>query len=128
MRAAGAAPRLDLKPRADDFALVEKALAKGLLLDAPTPDALRFVPALNVSDAEIAEMLNVLNVLDGLLTSQEQVEWHHAGDGGAPARRGHLAIPGKRDVCCRFESQKYSTEGLNIGLKPVCSTAWLSMI
>ena len=58
---------LDLKPRTDGFALVEKALAKGLLLNAPAPDALRFVPALNVSDVEITEMLNVL---DGLLTGQ----------------------------------------------------------
>ena len=35
-----------------------------MLLNAPAPDALRFMPALNVSDGEIAEMLDLL---DGLL-------------------------------------------------------------
>ena len=67
LRGRGLLLALDLKPRADGFALVEKALAKGLLLNAPAPDALRFVPALNVSDAEIAEMLDLL---DGVLTDQ----------------------------------------------------------
>ena len=67
VRGMGLLLALDLKPRADGFALVEKALAKGLLLNAPAPDALRFVPALNVSDAEIAE---VLNVVDGLLADR----------------------------------------------------------
>ena len=67
VRGKGLLLALDLNPRADGFALVEKALAKGLLLNAPAPDALRFVPALNVSDAEIAEMLDVL---DGLLTDR----------------------------------------------------------
>ena len=42
-------------------------MARGLLLNAPAPDALRFVPALNVSDAEIGEMLDVR---DGLLKDQ----------------------------------------------------------
>ncbi len=64
VRGRGLLLALDLTPRSDGFALVEKALAKGLLLNAPAPDALRFVPALNVTDAEIAEMLDVL---DGLL-------------------------------------------------------------
>ena len=64
VRGRGLLLALNLKPRADGFALVEKALAEGLLLNAPAPDALRFVPALNVSDAEIAEMLEML---DGLL-------------------------------------------------------------
>ena len=65
VRGKGLLLALDLNPRVDGFALVERALAKGLLLNAPAPDALRFVPALNVTDAEIAEMLDVL---DGLLT------------------------------------------------------------
>jgi acetylornithine/N-succinyldiaminopimelate aminotransferase len=64
VRGRGLLLALDLKPRADGFALVEKALANGLLLNAPAPDALRFMPALNVSDGEIVEMLAVL---DGLL-------------------------------------------------------------
>ena len=67
VRGRGLLLALDLNPRADGFALVEKALAKGLLLNAPAPDALRFVPALNVSDAEIAEMLDLL---DGLLAGR----------------------------------------------------------
>ena len=67
VRGRGLLLALDLKPRADGFTLVERALAKGLLLNAPAPDALRFVPALNVSDTEIAEMLDVL---DGLLTDR----------------------------------------------------------
>ena len=64
VRGRGLLLALDLKPRVDGPAIVEKALAKGLLLNAPAPDALRFMPALNVSDAEIVEMLDVL---DGLL-------------------------------------------------------------
>ena len=64
VRGRGLLLALDLNPRADGFALVEKALAAGLLLNAPAPDALRFVPALNVTDEEIAEMLDLL---DGLL-------------------------------------------------------------
>ena len=64
VRGRGLLLALDLKPRDDGAALVEKALARGLLLNAPAPDALRFVPALNVTDAELAEMLDAL---DGLL-------------------------------------------------------------
>ncbi len=56
---------LDLKPRTDGFALVEKGLAHGLLINAPAPDALRFMPALNVSDSEITEMLERLDQLLG---------------------------------------------------------------
>ena len=67
VRGRGLLLALDLNPRADGFALVEKALAKGLLLNAPALDALRFVPALNVSDAEIAEMLDLL---DGMLAGR----------------------------------------------------------
>ena len=67
VRGRGLLLALDLKPRVDGHALVQRALNKGLLLNAPAPDALRFVPALNVSDAEIAEMLDVL---DGLLKGQ----------------------------------------------------------
>lgn len=38
---------------------------EGLLLNAPRPNLLRFMPALNVSEADIAQMLDML---DGLLT------------------------------------------------------------
>ena len=45
--------------------IVAQAFADGVLLNAPQPDALRFMPALNVSRAEIAEMIDGL---DGILT------------------------------------------------------------
>ncbi|WP_115719707.1 acetylornithine transaminase [Gallaecimonas mangrovi] len=43
--------------------LVEKAMAAGLLINAPRPNTLRFMPALNISEAQIAE---ALAILDGL--------------------------------------------------------------
>jgi acetylornithine/N-succinyldiaminopimelate aminotransferase len=46
-------------------ALVAQALDKGLLLNAPQPDALRFMPALNVTREEISQMIDEL---DGILT------------------------------------------------------------
>jgi acetylornithine/N-succinyldiaminopimelate aminotransferase len=50
---------LDLK---QDIApkIVEQALGAGLLLNAPRPNLLRFMPALNVSGAEIDKMLAAL--------------------------------------------------------------------
>ena len=47
-------------------ALVAQALDKGLLLNSPQPDALRFMPALNVTREEIAQMIDQL---DAMLTS-----------------------------------------------------------
>lgn len=46
----------DIAPR-----IVEAAREAGLLLNAPRPGALRFMPALNVSREEIEEMLRVLS-------------------------------------------------------------------
>ena len=46
-------------PRAE--AVVRAAFERGLLLNAPRPTCLRFMPALNVSDEEIDEMLSVLD-------------------------------------------------------------------
>ncbi|MDE0711424.1 MAG: acetylornithine transaminase [Rhodospirillales bacterium] len=63
VRGRGLLLALDLRPRTDGFALVEAALANRLLLNAPAADALRFMPALNVSDVEIAEMLDMLDRL-----------------------------------------------------------------
>jgi acetylornithine/N-succinyldiaminopimelate aminotransferase len=48
-------------PRA--AAIVERAFERGLLLNAPRPDVLRFMPALNVSRAEIDEMVATLDAL-----------------------------------------------------------------
>lgn len=48
-------------------AVAERALAAGLLLNAPKPSTLRFMPALNVSSDEIALMLELLA---GAVTAQ----------------------------------------------------------
>jgi acetylornithine/N-succinyldiaminopimelate aminotransferase len=45
--------------------LVTRAFEAGLLLNSPQPESLRFMPALNVTRAEIAEMIDKL---DGILT------------------------------------------------------------
>ena len=42
-----------------------RAMERGLLVNAPRPDSLRFMPALTVSDAEIDRMSDIL---DGVLT------------------------------------------------------------
>jgi acetylornithine/N-succinyldiaminopimelate aminotransferase len=42
-------------------AVVAQALARGLLVNAPRPNALRFMPALNVTRAEIDEMIDRLD-------------------------------------------------------------------
>jgi acetylornithine/N-succinyldiaminopimelate aminotransferase len=44
-------------------AIVAQALQDGLLLNAPRPDALRFMPALNVTRDEIAQMIAMLDTL-----------------------------------------------------------------
>jgi acetylornithine/N-succinyldiaminopimelate aminotransferase len=41
-----------------------KAMARGLLVNAPRPDSLRFMPALTVSNEEIDQMIDIL---DGVL-------------------------------------------------------------
>jgi len=43
--------------------IVAQAFADGVLLNAPRPDALRFMPALNVSRAEIADMIDALDAI-----------------------------------------------------------------
>jgi acetylornithine/N-succinyldiaminopimelate aminotransferase len=45
---------------------VAQAFAQGLLLNAPRPDTLRFMPALNVTREEITLMIDGL---DAVLTS-----------------------------------------------------------
>jgi acetylornithine/N-succinyldiaminopimelate aminotransferase len=44
-------------------AIVAQALEAGLLLNSPQPDALRFMPALNVTREEIAEMIDGLDAI-----------------------------------------------------------------
>jgi len=51
------AARLDMA-RAESVR--DAAFERGLLINAPRPDTLRFMPALNVTELEIAEMIDVL--------------------------------------------------------------------
>src|SRR5882724_6235428 len=43
--------------------IVAQAFADGVLLNSPQPDALRFMPALNVSRGEVSEMIACLDVI-----------------------------------------------------------------
>ena len=43
--------------------IVSEAFERGLLINSPRPDTLRFMPALNVSDAEIGELIEGLDPL-----------------------------------------------------------------
>ena len=62
VRGRGLLLALDLK-HPIGAAIVAQALADGLLLNSPQPDALRFMPALNVSREEIAEMIDALDAI-----------------------------------------------------------------
>jgi acetylornithine/N-succinyldiaminopimelate aminotransferase len=53
---------LDLK-RPIGAAIVAQALEDGVLLNTPQPDALRFMPALNVTREEIAQMIDGLDAI-----------------------------------------------------------------
>lgn len=59
VRGRGLLLALDLR-RPIGPAIVERALDRGLLLNAPNPDCLRFMPSLTVSRAEIDRMMEVL--------------------------------------------------------------------
>jgi acetylornithine/N-succinyldiaminopimelate aminotransferase len=62
VRGRGLLLALDLKlPIA--MSIVTQAFEAGLLLNAPRPDSLRFMPALNVNRAEIDEMIGALDVI-----------------------------------------------------------------
>jgi acetylornithine/N-succinyldiaminopimelate aminotransferase len=62
VRGRGLLLALDLKlPIA--ASIVAQAFAAGVLLNAPQPDALRFMPALNVSREEIGEMIECLDTI-----------------------------------------------------------------
>ena len=60
VRGQGLLLALDLK-RPIAAAIVALALEDGVLLNAPRPDALRFMPALNVTREEIAAMIDTLD-------------------------------------------------------------------
>ena len=62
VRGRGLLLALDLK-RPMGAAIVAQALEVGLLLNSPQPDALRLMPALNVTREEIAEMIDQLDTI-----------------------------------------------------------------
>ncbi|WP_445487922.1 acetylornithine transaminase [Rhodopseudomonas sp. RCAM05734] len=62
VRGSGLLLALDLK-RPIAAAVVAAALEDGLLLNAPRPDALRLMPALNVTRAEISQMIAMLDAI-----------------------------------------------------------------
>ncbi len=67
VRGKGLLLALDLK-REIGPRLVDLSLARGLLINAPRTDALRFMPALTVSNAEIDQMCDILDgVLDEMI-------------------------------------------------------------
>jgi acetylornithine/N-succinyldiaminopimelate aminotransferase len=62
VRGRGLLLALDLKLPAGP-AIVAQAFEQGLLLNAPRPDTLRFMPALNVTRDEIGQMIEVLDAI-----------------------------------------------------------------
>ena len=62
IRGRGLLLALDLKMPIG-VAIVAEAFAAGVLVNSPQPDALRFMPALNVSREEIAEMVDCLDTV-----------------------------------------------------------------
>ena len=62
VRGGGLLLALDLK-HPIGASIVAQALADGLLLNSPQPDALRFMPALNVTREEIVEMIDGLDAI-----------------------------------------------------------------
>jgi acetylornithine/N-succinyldiaminopimelate aminotransferase len=66
VRGRGLLLALDLK-RPIAAAIVALALEDGVLLNAPRPDTLRFMPALNVTREEIAQMIGYLDATLGKL-------------------------------------------------------------
>jgi acetylornithine/N-succinyldiaminopimelate aminotransferase len=66
IRGRGLLLALDLK-RPIAAGIVAAALQDGLLLNAPRPDTLRFMPALNVTRDEIAEMIVMLDDILGMM-------------------------------------------------------------
>jgi acetylornithine/N-succinyldiaminopimelate aminotransferase len=43
--------------------VVDRAFDAGLLVNAPRPDVLRFMPALNVSHDEVDQMIDILDAV-----------------------------------------------------------------
>jgi acetylornithine/N-succinyldiaminopimelate aminotransferase len=62
VRGKGLLRALDLK-RDIATEVAARSLAKGLLINAPRTDSLRFMPALTVTDAEIEQMSEILDTV-----------------------------------------------------------------
>jgi acetylornithine/N-succinyldiaminopimelate aminotransferase len=62
VRGRGLLLALDLK-RPIGASIVARAFESGVLLNAPQPDALRFMPALNVTQDEVSEMIDRLDTI-----------------------------------------------------------------
>ena len=58
---------MDLGERAESGGVSAAALEHGLLVNAPRPDSLRFMPALNVTLGEVDSMLEILDAVLGEL-------------------------------------------------------------
>ena len=71
-------------------AIVAQAFEEGVLLNAPRPDALRFMPALNVTREEIAPMIDCL---DAILTKIGRGE-----AGGVAASKPSLRSDAKQSI------------------------------
>jgi acetylornithine/N-succinyldiaminopimelate aminotransferase len=72
VRGRGLLLALDLKQEMA-HAVVDRALEGGLLLNAPRPDTLRFMPSLTVSAAEIDAMIAILESICSALTGADPV-------------------------------------------------------
>jgi len=51
--------------------IVQKAMDAGLLLNAPRPDTLRFMPALTLTEKEIDQAMEILSTLFSVVTSEQ---------------------------------------------------------
>jgi acetylornithine/N-succinyldiaminopimelate aminotransferase len=72
VRGQGLLLALDLK-HPIGAAIVAQAREDGMLLNAPQPDALRFMPALNVTRAEIAGMIDGLDTILTMMGAARRV-------------------------------------------------------
>jgi acetylornithine/N-succinyldiaminopimelate aminotransferase len=72
VRGRGLLLALDLK-RPISASIVAQAMEDGLLINAPQPDALRFIPALNITRDEIAEMIAKLDAILTRMGAARQV-------------------------------------------------------
>jgi acetylornithine/N-succinyldiaminopimelate aminotransferase len=85
VRAHGLLQALELGDGRNSADVVAAAQERGLLLNAPRPHCLRFMPALNVSEAEITRMLEIL---DASLRAVDRRSRAGNNDRGGETRHG----------------------------------------